>query len=199
MSGAREAQLAHLLALSPPGGAYPRARDSNWARALAPLAGEQARIEAEAEAMLIEVDPRRAQPLLADYERVLGDDPCLGPSAELPLGIRQQLAHQRWTNRGGATPAFFVALAAAVDVTITITESEAFEAGVATAGMELVPEAGRFEWVVSLPAPTVLIEFETGAADAGTPLGDFAPNPVECLIRAAAPAHTAVYFNYQGS
>lgn len=199
MSEAREAHLAHLLALSPPGAAFPRARSSNWARALAPLAGEHALIEAEAEAMLVEVDPRRATRLLPDYERVLGDDPCLGPAAELPLSIRQQLAHQRWTNRGGATPAFFVALAAAVDVAITVTESEAFEAGVATAGMELVPEAGRFEWVVSLPAPTVLIEFEAGVAEAGTPLGDFVPSPVECLIRAAAPAHTTVYFNYEGS
>lgn len=196
MSGAREAQLAHLLALSPPGAAYPRMRDSNWARALAPLAGEQARLEAEAEAMLIEVDPRRAQPLLADYERVLGDDPCLGPSAELPLGIRQQLAHQRWTNRGGATPGFFVALAAAVGVEITITESTPFETGVAETGTEMILEEGRFEWIVNLPELTVLIEFETGVAETGTAMGDFVPSPVECLIRAAAPAHTTVYFNY---
>lgn len=199
MSAQAEAALAHLLALSPPGEAYPRARASNWARALAPLAGEHARIEGEAEALLNEVDPRGAPRMLEDYERVLGDDPCLGPAAGLPLSIRQQLAHQRWTNRGGATPAYFIALAAAVGVEITITESLPFEAGVAAAGMELVAEAGRFEWIVNLPAPTLLVEFETGAADAGTPLGDFATSPVECLIRAAAPAHTAVYFNYAGS
>jgi uncharacterized protein YmfQ (DUF2313 family) len=189
-----EAGLAHLLALSPPGAAFPRARESNWARALAPLAAEHTRVETEVEALLPEVDPGRADTLLPDYERVLGDDPCLGPSAALPLNIRQAVARQRWTSRGGATPAFFIALAAAIGVTITITESEpsglAFECGA-----ELISEPGRYEWIVNLPLTSV-IEFEAGATEAGSPLGDLVLSPVECLIRARAPAHTTVYFNY---
>lgn len=189
-----ESQHAQLLALLPPGAAFPRARESNWGRTLAPLAGEHARVEIEAEALLSEVDPGRADTLLLDYERVLGDDPCLGPSAALPLNIRQAVARQRWTSRGGATPAFFVELAAAVGVTITITESEpsglAFECGA-----ELIPEPGRYEWIVNLPA-TSIVEFEAGATEAGSPLGDLVLSPVECLIRARAPAHTTVYFSY---
>jgi uncharacterized protein YmfQ (DUF2313 family) len=190
-----EAGLAHLLALSPPGGAFPRARDSNWARALAPLAAEHTRVETRAEALLPQVDPGRADDLLPDYERVLGDDPCLGPSAALPLSVRQALARQRWTNRGGATPAFFIALAAAMGVSITITESDPHPCGVLECGDEMVPEDGRFEWIVNLPA-TSLLEFEAGATEAGSPLGDLVVSPVECLIRARAPAHTTVYFNY---
>lgn len=193
MTPREEAALQHLLALSPPGDAYPRG--GNWARALAPLAVEHTRIEAEAEALPAEVDPRRATRLLADYERVLGDDPCLGPSAALPFALRQALAHQRWTSRGGAKPDYFVALAAAVGVAITITESEPSSCGALECGEDLVLENGRFEWIVNLPI-TSLIEFEAGATEAGSPLGDFVPSPVECLIRARAPAHTTVYFNY---
>jgi uncharacterized protein YmfQ (DUF2313 family) len=131
-------------------------------------------------------------PLIAP---VLGDDPCLGPSAALPLSIRQAVARQRWTNRGGATPAYFIALAASIGVTITIAESAPFETGVAETGAESILEPGRFEWIVNLPA-TTLIEFETGVAETGSPMGDFIVSPVECLIRRAAPAHTTVYFNY---
>lgn len=190
-----EAGLAHLLALSPPGTVFQRERESNWARALAPLAAEHTRVELKAEALVPQVDPGRADDLLPDYERVLGDDPCLGPSATLPLAVRQALARQRWTNRGGATPAFFVGVAAAMGVSITITESDPHPCGALECGDELIPEEGRFEWIVNLPA-TALVEFEAGATEAGSPLGDLTLSPVECLIRARAPAHTTVYFNY---
>jgi len=186
---------AHLLALSPPGRAFPREEGAAWPALLEPLAEQFAALQDGAEALLREVDPRAADALLPDYERVLGDDPCLGPSSTLPFGIRQALAHQRWTSRGGATPAFFVAVAAAIGVAITITESAPFECGVSQAGDELVREDGRFEWFVNLPA-TTLVEFEAGASEAGSPLGDFIPSPVECLLRRHAPAHTTVYFNY---
>ena len=192
-----DATLAQLLALRPPGPALPDAAGSVFERALWPAAGGLSAIEDAAAALLAQVDPRAATDLLPDYERVLGDDPCLGPSAALPFGIRQALAHQRWTARGGATPAFFIALAAALGIAITITESTPFECGVAECGAELVREDGRFEWFVNLPA-TTLVEFECGAAEAGSPLGDFIPSPLECLIRRHAPAHTTVYFTYSG-
>jgi len=194
-SAAELAMLDQLLALAPPGTAYPRDRASNWGRALAPLGAEHARLKGEADALVPEVDQRLSTRLLPDYERVLGDDPCLGPAAALPLDIRQRLAHQRWTSNGGASPAYFIALAAAAGVAITITESVPFETGVAETGTELIGEDGRFEWIVGLPA-TQLIEFETGVAETGTAMGDFLPSVVECLIRRRAPAHTTVYFAY---
>lgn len=190
-----DATLAQLMALRPPGPALPDAAGSVFERALLPAAGGLAAIEDAAAALLLQLDPRAATDLLPDYERVLGDDPCLGPSASLPFAIRQALAHQRWTARGGATPAFFVALGAALGIAITVTESQPIECGVAQCGDELVREDGRFEWFAALPA-TVLVEFEAGVAEAGSPLGDFIPSPLECLIRRHAPAHTTVYFSY---
>jgi uncharacterized protein YmfQ (DUF2313 family) len=209
----------HLLALSPPGGAFPRSAASVWGRALQPLAGEHARVEAEAEALLRETDPRDAPRMLEDFERVLGEDPCLGPSADLPPDIRRALAHQRWTRQGGATPAFFVALAAAIGIEVEVIESQPWEVGVATVDDELIAETGRFEWFLLIRAPTLLAEaggrllqesggplrmesstvltaFEVGVSDVDTPIEDFRRSPIECLARRHAPAHTLLTFSY---
>ncbi len=192
----RDEQLAQLMALLPPGAALPREPGSRLERLLWPMAEEFARLDARAEDLIRQADPREADEMLADYERVLGDDPCIGPAARLPIETRRALAHQRWTARGGATPAYFIGIAAALGIAITITESRPFECGVSACDDELIAEDGRFEWIVTITAPTLLTEFEVGVADVSTPLGDFARSPVECLIRRAAPAHTTVYFSY---
>lgn len=209
----------HLLALSPPGGAFPRAAESVWGRALQPLAVEHARVEAEAEALLRETDPRDAPRMIADFERVLGEDPCLGPSADLPPEIRRSLAHQRWTQQGGATPAFFVALGAALGIEVEVIESQPWEVGASSVDDELIGERGRFEWFLSIgplelmledgspleleegellrgTEAELLTEFEVGVSDVDTPLEDFRRSPIECLARRHAPAHTALYFRY---
>jgi uncharacterized protein YmfQ (DUF2313 family) len=208
-----------LLALSPPGQAFPREADSRWGRVLQPLAGEHARVEAEAEALLRETDPRAAPRMLEDYERVLGDDPCLGSVVDLPIALRRSLAHQRWTQQGGATPAFFVALGAALGIEVQVLESQPFEVSIATVDDELIAEEQRFEWAlrVRLPplateagallaledgqplrleSPSVLTAFEVSVSDVDTPLEGFTRSPIECLARRHAPAHTSLFFAY---
>lgn len=192
----RDAHLAQLLALLPPGAALPREPGSRLERLLWPTAEEFARLDARAEALIREADTREADEMLADFERVLGEDPCLGPASRLPVPIRRALAHQRWTGRGGATPAYFIGLAAALGVVITITESAPFECGVSACDDELIREDGRFEWLVTISGAPILLDFEVGVADVSTPLGDIIRSPVECLVRRAAPAHTTVYFSY---
>lgn len=210
-----------LLALTPPGGAFPRAADSVWGRALRPLADELARVEREAEALLDEVDPGTSVRLLPDYERVLGDDPCVGPAAALPIEMRQRLARLRWTASGGATPAFFVALAAGLGIDVQVVESQPWEVSIATVDDELIDEPGRFEWFLRIRPPqlrgegagggvlaedgtplriesgVILTSFEVGVADVDTPIeGLVGSSPVECLARRHAPAHTTVYIAY---
>lgn len=198
MARTPDAVLAELLALPAEGWALPHEADSDWGRLLTPLAGELARFEGAAEAMLPEIDPRQAPNLLADFERLLGDDPCLGPAAALPNDIRRQLAWFRWTQQGGATPAFFVQLAATFGVEIEVVETVPTTLGLWELGDELVSGAEVFTWVVKLPA-TVLTEFELGIAELGEPLGGFVANPIECVIRRHAPRHTTVVFDYSGS
>lgn len=201
MARSPDAVLAELLSLPAQGWALPREADSNWGRLLTPLAAELARVEDRAEALQSEVDPRIAGELLPDFERVLGDDPCLGSVVALPIDIRRRLAHQRWTAQGGATLAFFIGLAASIGVTITIEESKPSYAGVFECGTELCPESEVFSWRVTLPA-NALADFYSGEGQAGDPLGGFDsvdPSPVECLIRRHAPAHTIVVFDYSGA
>ncbi len=182
-----------LLSLLPPGWIWSRDEGSLLAALLKPLAGEIAAVEAVAEAMLDEVDPRTAVLCLDDFERVLGPDPCGRDPSTLTIARRQELAHQRWTGRGGQSIPYFVALAAKRGVAITIEEARILTAG-DEAGSELVNSPEQFVWRVplTLTNPVVL----TAGGEAGELLYDFDLSDIECDIRRAKPAHTEVVFAY---
>jgi len=188
---------AGLLAIQPQGWALPDDPASVWGRLTAPLAAELARAEAQAATLGEELDPRRAVTLLPDFERVLGDDPCLGPAAALPTGLRQAVAWQRWTLRGGATPAYFVALAATLGVAVTVEEFWPTEYGDEYGG-DYLPPGAQFCWVVHLP-PTQVVEAEYGGTEYGGFYGEIIPSLAECPLRRAAPAHTTLIFSYAES
>jgi uncharacterized protein YmfQ (DUF2313 family) len=160
-----------------------------------PLAQGVAELEATAEAMMEEIDPRTATLLLPDFERVLGPDPCGRDTSTMSLEQRRRLAHQRWTARGGASIPYFVALAAKRGVAITIIENRVSMADVAVAGDELIESPQQFCWTVEL---ALLGETVAKADDAqcGDLLLDIILSDVECDIRRAKPAHTEVAFRY---
>lgn len=153
-------------------------------------------VEATAEAMMQEIDPRTATLLLPDFERVLGPDPCGRDTSPMSLEQRRQLAHQRWTARGGASIAYFTALAAKRGVAITVTENRVSYAGEMVAGDELVEAPEQFVWTVNL-ALTGDTLFVAGEGQAGDRLYDIVLSDVECDIRRAKPAHTEVTFVYE--
>jgi uncharacterized protein YmfQ (DUF2313 family) len=188
--------LAELLSLLPPGWVLPRDPDSILGKTLTPHAREIARFEVAAEAMLEEVDPRSAANLLADFERVLGPDPCASDTA-MSLGDRRKTAHQRWTARGGVSIAWFKALAESLGVTIEITEIRRSVVGRIRAGHRVVEHPEQFVWLVQLPGVRV-VPFRAGASSAGDRLGAFVTSPLECVIRRFAPAHTVPVFSYTG-
>ncbi|MDU7520214.1 MAG: putative phage tail protein [Roseomonas mucosa] len=185
--------LAELLSLLPPGWVLPRDPDSTLGKVLTPHAREIARFEVAAEAMLEELDPRSAEILLPDFERVLGPDPCI--DTPLALEDRQRSAHQRWTMRGGASIAWFQQLALTLGVEIEIEECRLAVAGEMQAGDETTVEGEQFAWIVHLPAVRV-VDFYAGS-EAGDLLGDFPPLFLECVIRRLAPAHTVPVFSYE--
>jgi uncharacterized protein YmfQ (DUF2313 family) len=185
----------NLMAEAPRGWAWPEGQDSTTAKVFLPLARSLADFEALAEAQLVEINPRNAVQLLADYERVLGPDPCMRDAVGLGTDDRQRVAYQRWTARGGQSIAFFTALAASLGVAITITEQVVSECGVSVCGDDLAAEGEQFAWLVTLPTSR-LIEAETGVTECGMALGDFVASLVECVIRQDAPAHTQPVFNY---
>lgn len=170
---------------------------------LAGLADEVSEAERLAERLTVEVDPGSAVAMLPDYERVLGPAPC-GDPAGLTLSARQARARQRWVDGAGASRAFFIGLAAAQGVTITIAENRVTQASTgaagsgAVAGDELVLSPEQHVWQVSLPVGTETIAV-AGGAQAGDLIYDLSINDVECDIRRLAPAHTTVCFLYTGA
>lgn len=199
MSRAPDQVQADLLALAPQGWVWPHlapnAPDSTFETLFKPLANGLADIEATAEAMMEEIDPRTATLLLPDFERVLGPDPCGRDPSTMSLEQRRQLAHQRWTARGGASIPYFVGLAAKRGVTITIVENRTSQADAAVAGDELVESPEQFCWTVEL---SLLGETQARVdeSQAGDLLLDIILSDVECDLRRAKPAHTEIAFRY---
>lgn len=199
MSRSTDQVQAGIVANAPRGWAWPHvqpaAQLSLFEALFRPLASGLAGVEATAEAMMEEIDPRTANLLLPDFERVLGPDPCGRDTSTMSLEQRRQLAHQRWTARGGASIAYFVGLAAKRGVAITISENRVTMADAAVAGDELIESPEQFCWTVDL---ALLGETVARADDAqaGDLLLDIILSDVECDIRRAKPAHTEVAFRY---
>ncbi len=166
---------------------------------LSAIAAAIADVEEGAEALMRETDPRTADKLLSDYERCLGPDPCGRDRDALTVEQRRQLAYQRWTARGGQSIPYFVAIAKALGVDITITEFWPSKAGVLRAGQRLRPEGCQFVWQVNIPGLVTIVNFKAGASRAGQSLGWFAISAIECVIRRYKPAHTHVVFSYGAS
>ncbi len=152
--------------------------------------------EASAEALMLETDPRTANLLLPDFERCLGPDPCGRDRGTLTIEQRQKLAHQRWTARGGQSIPFFISIARALGVEITIDEFWPSRAGVLRAGQRLRPEGCQFVWRVNIPGLITVIKFRAGVSRAGHRLGSFELSSIECELRRLKPAHTHVVFSY---
>lgn len=182
-----------LQKLMPPGMAWPRLAGTVLGRLLEGLGVELWRVEDRARALLREADPRTTAELLADWERVAGlPDPCTGPLNS--LAARRAALAARLGGLGGQSRAFFIALAASLGYTITITEFDAFQVGLPV-GQPLNGEDWEFAWQVNAPEVSVR-DFRVGAAVAGDALRDWGNDLLECAIERAKPAHTTVIFAY---
>lgn len=194
------AYLAQLQALLPPGLAWPRARGSTLTSLLEALAAEFARADARAWKLIDESDPRSALELLTDWERVGGlPDAC---SAELATTIQERRAAvvAQLTAIGGASPAYFTALAAAMGYAIAIDEYRPFVTGLGRCGDRLNGgHAVRHQWRVRVSGPRYT-PFRTGASQCGDLLGKIVrAEDLECKLKRLKPAHTRLIFAYEGA
>lgn len=159
--------------------------------------------------------PLAALEWLEDYERVYG---LPGDCRQQGLLLQERLAllAVALAERAGINRSYFVWLAAQLGYTITIEEFSEFRAGHSRAGDRLINyeshfAAGRsragqplslgapwqYVWIVHA-SDTPITYFRAGASCAGEPLASWSNLLLECAIRAAAPAHTKVYFAYGG-
>lgn len=192
-----DAYTAQLQALLPQGAAWSRDPDATLTRLLQGWAEEFARLDGRVDLLFEEADPRTAAQLMDDWERVLGlPDPCT--AASTTLGARQLIAWRKLAYQAGQTPAFYVALAASVGMDVEIHE---FDPDVDDHDASLTPlitdGKWRFVWRVHVLNATDYTAFRVGTSAVGERLIEGGSIDLECMIRAAAPAHTHVIFTYE--
>lgn len=143
----------------------------------------------------IESDPRLAAQLLSDWEACFGlPDPCV-PQPQSVIDRRTALL-EKITEEGGQAPAYFIARAAALGATITITEFQPFRVGVSRVGDALSNGPWQFTWRVNGPLAGPVSFFRVGLSAVGDPLSSSGNAELQCVLSEIAPAHTAVQFNF---
>ena len=188
-----------LQALLPQGAAWPRDGD---AVLTALLAEELARVDARALKLIEEADPRTADELLEDWERVTGlPDPCTEGLANT-LQERRAAVVAKLTLRGGQSIAFFLAVAESLGYDgVSVEEFRPFVCGLSELGVD--PLAGgedvRFVWRVRVPGPRAT-SFRCGESECGERLTDIdRAEDLECVLQRLKPAHTDLQLSYQGA
>jgi len=188
--------LSQLQALLPPGAAWTREQNAVLTMLLAGLAEELARIDQRADDLLNQIDPRTADELLPDWETVLGlPDACIGELDSVQA--RMNAAYGTLTATGGASRAYFIAVAEALGFTVTISEYRPFTVGVAAVGDPLYGTDWLYAWRVNAPETTIF-EFAMGISAVGDPLRSWGNELLECAMTKLKPAHTHVLFGYGG-
>jgi uncharacterized protein YmfQ (DUF2313 family) len=208
MARTQDQVLGEFFTILPSGWALPTDAASVTASFFGPDAAEWSLVESTAESLQEEIDPRTAEYLLPDWERMLGPDPYGRDSASLNLTTAQQaqLAWVRYTaGAGNMNPADYIALAASMGVTITIREYWQTQCGQAECGQQLcnsilisgIWQAQWFKWLVTLPT-TLITTPQCGSAVCDEPLGIADPIAQICAtaIIGEAPSHTLPVFTY---
>lgn len=195
MARTAEEYREQLLALLPPGQAFPRENGTTMDALLDGMSQELARVDARGEALIIDANPLTTSELLSDWERVAGlPDKCAGTLEETTQGRRNALV-AKLASTGGQSVAYFIGVAAALGYAVTITEFRPFRAGLSSAGDPLSNGDWRFTWRVNAPEVSV-ITFQAGRSAAGEALRSGGNDPLECKINQLKPAHTLALFAY---
>jgi uncharacterized protein YmfQ (DUF2313 family) len=157
---------------------------------------ELARIDARIEQLLQEADPRTADEMLEDWERVLGlPDKC---AAEEDLSIleRRLIAWAKLTEQGGQSRAYFIDLAARYgEPGVTIDEVRPMHCN-DTCNDALWSDDDLFTWRVNIPRPPDDVRPMNCNDDCNDALQLYRPSLAECPISERKPAHTSVIFSY---
>jgi uncharacterized protein YmfQ (DUF2313 family) len=141
-----------------------------------------------------ESDPGQAIELLADWERAYGlPDHCSPLTATIQQ--RQAALVARIASQGGQSITYYVAVAAALGYTITITEFRPFRVSRSRVGDPLCGDPWRYTWRVNAPSVTMRY-FRVGRSAVGEPLRSWGNSELECRLGTLAPAHTVLQFAY---
>lgn len=194
------AYRSQLQALLPPGDAWPRAADATLTKLLDAIAEELARTNSRALQAVDESDARMALELLADWERVCGLPDSCSAILATTLQERRSTVVAKLTALGGASRAYFIALAAGMGYTVEIDEFRPFITGLSRCGDILGGgHSVRYQWRVRVPSARYT-PFRAGGSQCGDLLGKITrAEDLECKLKRLKPAHTHLIFSYEGA
>lgn len=178
-----EAYLRQLQALLPQGPAWPRDDDAVLTQLLQAMADEFARADGRAGELLLEMVPADATEMLADWEAVAGLPDFCSVAAVTNVERRVALAN-KFAGVGGQSITTFSAMAERLGYFAEILEFQPLRAPF-HADDPANGEAWAYAWRVEAFNPD---GSQAAPGQAGVDL--------ECVIGRAAPAHTAVSFDY---
>ena len=184
--------LRQLQTLLPRGAVWPLKDDAVLAALLLGFADELARVDSRGDVLIDEGDPRATFELLPDWERNAGlPDPCVG--AGQGTQQRRNALTARLKTLGGQSPAYYIAVAAALGYPITITE---FRPHTCDDDCEypLYSDDWAYAWQVN--APTASAGDFSVEDSVDDDLGYANNAPLMCVMSRLKPAHTTVLFNF---
>lgn len=195
MPATLEEYVEALRQLLPPGSIWRTETGTRLRQVIEALTGRLVSAHTRALGLLDEADPRTTTELIADWERVAG---IPGPCSELGETLQQRRAAlvQAITATGGASAAYFIALAASLGYAgVTITEFDPFRAGDPVGGA-VTGDTVAFVWQVNVPVEVAITSFRVGQSVAGEPLRAWGNDQIECVFEHLKPAHTTILFAY---
>lgn len=183
-----------LLALLPPGFAWPRDLGTITADLFEVVGDEFARLEANAESLIAESLATRTSDFLTEWEADWGLPETCGGTAG---GIDQRKATlvAKVLDTGGLSIQRLIDHAVARGYTITIDE---FAAATVEDDVETPLYDEHWCWVIQVNAPEVTVHHATVEDDVETPLAWWGNDGLECLINRIKPAHVYALFSYGG-
>lgn len=184
-----------LLRLLPPGRAFNREAGSKLYQLMEALGVELSRVDSRAKELLAESDPRTTTELIEDWERLVGIPDDCQTEVSASLAERRADVVRKLTNGGGATPAFFVALAAYLGYDVEVQDTYPFRCGKGRCGDPIYGIEWAF-WFQVITANFDTQIFRAGAGRCGDRLRVIRNDLLECVISKAKPAHTEVQFLY---
>lgn len=132
---------------------------------------------------------------LTDWERVC----AITPASDATIQQRIATVIAKINETGGLSIPYFVQLAASLGYTINIDEPQPFRVDESRIGDTIYIEEIVFVWQVEVEgAPNLSYYFRVGQSAVGERLLSFSDPVLEQVFNDLKPAHTFVYFLYQG-
>jgi uncharacterized protein YmfQ (DUF2313 family) len=186
--------LSVIHALMPRGLAWPKDPLSVMGQVMSGLSQVWQRHVEQNNNLLIDAFPATAVELLPEWEAALGlPDPCAGVAPT--VAARQQQVVARFAGSGGQSAAYYIAYAAILGYTITITQFAPARVGQSRVGQPLNGPAWAFAWRINAPLNTV-VQSRVGISRMGDPLASWGNAVLQCEISEIVPAHTIPIFAY---